>query len=102
MPTESLAINEIKEAAFSLKVGKSPGSDVISCNVSKNCFSELNMPLKYLFEMSLESKIFPDTLKTAIVNPLFKAKDPDNISNYRPKQSYLVFLKCWSELCTTV
>ena len=102
MPTESLAINEIKEAVFSLKVGKSPGYDVISFNVSKNCFSELNMPLKYLFEMSLESKIFPDTLKTAIVNPLFKAKDPDNVSNYRPKQSYLVFLKCWSELCTTV
>ena len=34
--------------------------------------------------MSLESGIFPDKLKTARVDPLFKAGDPANISNYRP------------------
>ena len=84
MPTDSLTINEVKEAFFSLKINKSPGYDEISFNVIKNCFSELNMPLKYLFEMSLESGIFPDKLKIARVIPLYKAGDPANISNYRP------------------
>ena len=35
MPTDSLTINEIKEAFFSLKLNKSQGYDVISFNVIK-------------------------------------------------------------------
>ena len=72
MPTDSLTIREVKEAFFSLRINKSPGNDEINFNVIKNYFSELNMPLKYLFEMSLESGIFPDKLKIARVIPLFK------------------------------
>ena len=76
MPTDSLTINKIKQAFLSLKINKSPGCDEISFNVIKNCFSELNMPLKYLFHISLESENFPDKLKIARVIPLFKAGDP--------------------------
>ena len=54
MPTDSLTINEVKEAFSSLKINKSPGCDEIRFNIIKNCFSELNMPLKYLFDMSLD------------------------------------------------
>ena len=69
MPTDSFTINEVKEAFFSLKINKSPGCNEISFNVIKNCFSELSMPLKYLFDMSLESGIFPNKLKIARVIP---------------------------------
>ena len=58
MSTDSLTINEVKEAFFSLKINKSLGCDEISFNDIKNSFSELNMPLKFLFDMSLESGIF--------------------------------------------
>ena len=92
MPTYSLTIHEIKEAFFSLKINKSPGYDEISFNVTRNCFSELNMPFKYLFEMSLENGIFLNKLKIARVIPLFKAGDPANISNYRP----ISVLPCFS------
>ena len=102
MPTDSLTINKVKEAFFSLKINKSPGYDEISFNVVKNCFSELNMPLKYLIDMSLESGIFANKLKIVRVIPLYKARDPANISNYRPIFHTLVSLKCWSELCATV
>ena len=94
MPTDSLTINEVKEAFFSLKINKSPWCDEISFNVIKNCFSELNIPLKYLFDMSLESGIFPDKLKIARVIPLYKAGDPANISNYRP----ISVLPCFSKM----
>ena len=85
MPTDSLTINEVKETFFSLKINKSPGCDEISFNVIKNCFSELNMPLKYLFDISSESGIFPDKLKIARVIPLrtYPAGDPADSSNYR-------------------
>ena len=52
------------------------------------------MPLKCLFEMSLESEIFPDKLKIVRVIPLFKAGDPVNISNYRP----ISVLPCFSKM----
>ena len=45
MPTDFLAINEVKEAFFSLKINKSPAYDEISFNVIKNYFSELNVSL---------------------------------------------------------
>ena len=44
--------------------------------------------------MSLESENFPDKLKVVTVIPLFKAGDPDNISNYRPTS----LLPCFSNI----
>ena len=63
MPADSIIIYERKQAFFSLKTNKSPRYDEISSNVIKNCFSELNDPLKYLFEKTIENGIFPDALK---------------------------------------
>ena len=93
MSVDSLSINEVKEAFFSLKINKSPGYDEIDFNVIKSCFSELNMPLKYLFDMSLVSGIFPDKLKIARVIPLYKAGDPANISSYKPISVLPCFFK---------
>ena len=54
MPADLITINELKEAFFSLKITKSPGYNEVSSNVIKNCFSELNYPLKYLLRKSIE------------------------------------------------
>ena len=94
MPADSITINEYKESFFPLKTNKSPGYDEISSNVIINCFSELNDPLKYLFEKSIEKGVFPDALKIARVTPLFKGGDPSNISNYRP----ISVLPCFSKI----
>ena len=42
MDKNSLSINELKEAFFSLKTNKSPGYDDINLNVVKKCFEEIN------------------------------------------------------------
>ena len=47
-----------------------------------------------LFEVSLESGFFTNKLKIARVIPIFKAGDPDNISNYRP----ISVLPCFSKM----
>ena len=50
------------------------------------------MPLNYLFQMSLESGIFPHKLKIARVISLSKAGNPANISNY----GLISVLSCFS------
>ena len=88
METKQLSINELKDAFFSLKINKSPGYDDISFNVLKKCFSSLCEPLKYLFNLPIEKGIFPNDLKIAKVNLIYKADDKSNLSNY---SQYLCF-----------
>ena len=56
----------------------------MSFNVIKKYFDELCEPLKYLFNLSIVKRIFPDDLKIAKVTPIYKADNSGNISNYRP------------------
>ena len=79
-----LQLTRSKGHFFSLKTSKDPSYNGISFDVIKNSFSELNMLLKYLSELSLESGIFFNKLKFAREIPLFKAGDTADISNYRP------------------
>ena len=48
-------------------------------------------PLKYLFNLSIEKRIFPDDLKIAKITPIYKA---DDLSNYRP----ISVLSCFSKI----
>ena len=93
MEQNLLSINELKEAFLSLKTNKSPGYDDINFNVVKKCFGEINEPLKYLFNLSLENGIFPEKMKIAKVIPLFKNGGPENILNYHP----ISVLPCFSK-----
>ena len=98
LPSQSLSINELKDAFFSLKTNKSSGADEINFNVIKHCFGELCGPLKYLFDSSLQSGVFPDLMKIAIVSPVFKTGDTADISNYRP----ISVLPCFSKILERV
>ena len=94
MESQPLSINELKNAFFALNKNKSPGHDWVSFNVIKKCFGELCEPLKYLFNLSIVKGIFPDDLKIAKVNPIYKADNNSNISNYRP----ISMLPCFSKM----
>ena len=50
----------------------------------KNCFEELSDILRYVFDLSLQTGIFPDPLKIGKVTPVFRTGDLKEISNYRP------------------
>ena len=66
LSSQSLSINELKDAFFSLKTNKSPDADKIKFNVIKHCFGDLCVPL------SLQSGVFSDLMNIAIVSPVFK------------------------------
>ena len=71
----------------------STGADEISFNVIRNCFGGLSDILSYVFDLSLQTGIFPDPLKIAKVTPVFKTGDSswcsamflENIRAYHPQ-----------------
>ena len=84
LPKRYLTINEFKDAFFYLKINKSAGADAIFFNAIKNCFGEVSDILSYIFDLSLQTGVFPDPLKIAKVTPVFKIGDLKEISDYRP------------------
>ena len=84
MQHKSVSINELRDAFFSLKLNKSPRYGKISFNVVKKCFSELREPFKHIFNLFIETRVFPDNLKIARVSSLYKAGDNGDLTNYRP------------------
>ena len=67
-----------------MKKKKSSGND----GISQECLLEgaeiLTIPLTRLINTSIESGIFPEEWKKAVVTPLLKKGDPTNKSKYIP------------------
>ena len=78
-----LTEEEFKNAFFSLKTNKSPGYNNIRINVIRNLYNKLKTPLMNIFNLLLNTGIFPDRMKVAKFTPLFKKGKKSSISNYR-------------------
>ena len=75
--------------------------DLLFANVSPmlaNPSPMLCETLKYAFNLSIETGVFPDKLKIARVSPVYKAGDAGDLTNYRPIFSVsLLFPNSWRE-----
>lgn len=80
-PTSPYEINKIIN---SLKSKGSHGIDGISNNILKACSQQISRILCHICNSSLKQGIFPDRLKFAIVKPLYKKGDKEDVNNYRP------------------
>ena len=89
-----LTDEEFQNAFFSLKINKSTGYDDINYNAVKPIFEYILKPLKYIFNLSISTGIFPDGLKIARITPIYKSEDATNMSNYRP----ISVLPCFSKI----
>ena len=76
--------NEILSIINSLKGKKSCGHDNISTSFLKDISKQICSPISILINKSLEVGIVPDIMKMAKVIPIYKAKQNDQFSNYRP------------------
>ena len=63
---------------------RSNGHDDLSNLLLKKISQEIAKPLEQVFNLSLESGIFPKIMKDAEVVPLYKSKEKDLSVNYRP------------------
>ena len=76
--------NEINKIINSLKPKKSSGHDLISTHFIKSIKDQICIPLSTLFNKSLETGYVPNIFKLAKVTPIYKAKDAQELTNYRP------------------
>ena len=79
-----VTFKDIEIAIDATKAGKAPGPDTITSTVLKKCKKSLLLPLKIIFEKSLNSAQVPDDWKNARVVPIPKKGSRAVAGNYRP------------------
>ena len=97
MYLEAVSNNEVKDIILNLN-NASPGWDNISAKIVKQTYQSFLDPLTFILNLSLKSGIVPDDLKLAKVLPLYKSKNKNLISNYRPISVLPVFSKVLERL----
>lgn len=85
---------EIRKIILSLKNSVSTGWDGISSVFMKKAIDSLIKPITYISNICLQYGIFPTVLKQAVIVPVYKSGDRDNVSNYRP----IALLPCLSKI----
>ncbi|CAL4235600.1 unnamed protein product, partial [Meganyctiphanes norvegica] len=75
---------EISDTIKNLKNSNSAGHDEFSSKFIKISSPILIPALEKIFNLSLTSGIYPDSLKIAKVIPIFKKGSPTSVNNYRP------------------
>jgi hypothetical protein len=76
-----------------LKNKLSQGFDEIPTSLVKQCLCYFIQPLVHIYNVSLQTGIFPDMTKKAKIKPLFKRGDRQYVKNYRPISIPSVFYK---------
>ena len=77
---------------------KSKYHDDIDMCLVKKLIPHLVIPLKHIFNISLQTGVFPDGMKIAPVIPLFKNGNANDFTNYRPISLLLQFSKILEQI----
>jgi hypothetical protein len=84
---------EVISLTKSLKGKTTSGVDDIPENLVKQCIHVTKGPFSHVYNLSLNSGVFPDLQKTAEVKPQHKKGDKNDMHNYRPISIIPVFAK---------
>lgn len=76
--------NEIEDIITNLKHNCAPGLDEITNTVLKSSKKQIIEPLTALTNRALSEGIFPDIFKKAVIIPIHKGGDRNELGNYRP------------------
>lgn len=68
----------------SIEMKTSFGWDEIPTSIMKLASPYIVKPLTHIINVILETSVFPQKMKYAVVRPLFKKGDPNLVENYRP------------------
>ena len=98
----SISITEAQlvRALKTQNIMSGPGSDIagISASLLFNCSATLTKPFLMIFDKSLRSRIFPNSLKKGYITPIHKSGDKQNIANYRPVSQLNSIVQNYSNL----
>jgi hypothetical protein len=89
MSWQYASTHEVEKIIKSVKSKNTGGYDEISTRILKLSAPYIISPLTYICKAILNSGIFPDRLKYAIIKPILKKGDDQEIMNYRIIESLL-------------
>lgn len=84
---------EINSVILGLKQNCAIGWDGISTTLIKAASHVLIPILNHVFNLCFDTGVFPTVFKKALVHPIYKGGDRDNVSNYRPISVLSTFSK---------
>ena len=101
--THSMFLNptteeEVHKTIQSLKNSKCHQHNDMPVFMWKLISDYITLPLKRIINHSFESGVFPDTLKTAKIVPLYKSGDRESCTNYRPISILKVLSKIFEKI----
>jgi hypothetical protein len=82
---------EVECVIRNLKGKSSAGYDDIPEHIIKQSAIFLKAPLTYIYNISVNSGVFPKSFKVAKIKPLLKKGDTHDVKNYRPIAILSVF-----------
>lgn len=80
----AVTTDDIKSVVAKMPVNKATGDDRIPVKVIKDNINLLCIPICHIFNHAFTCRIYPSSLKTAKVVPVYKSGDSNNPENYRP------------------
>ena len=75
---------DLRREISKAKSGKSAGLDKISNKLLKAAGETIITSLQHIFNLSIDTGIFPDEMKHTKVTPIYKSGDKKDCGNYRP------------------
>lgn len=79
-----ISLDDVNKKIRSLDCNKGSGSDKIPPVFIKECSQFIAAPLQHIFNLSLQTGIFPGPWKLNHLTPVFKSGDKNCVLNYRP------------------
>ena len=93
-----IGLQDIREAFGKIKTSKGSGVDGISSFFLKLALPAIENSLALIFNLSIQTGVFPDSWKTAMVTPIFKDGEKAIKSNYRSISVLPVISKLFEKL----
>ena len=87
-----------ERSLMKMKISFRFGSDGIASHFLKIAFPAISSSLCRIYNLSMETGVFPDSWKEARVAPIFKSGNADDCSNYRPKSVLTVLSRLFEKL----
>ena len=77
-------IETVNKIIDGIKTNVATGTDNIPAKIIKLSKTIISPYITKIINLSYETKTFPDILKNAVIKPIYKKEDKNDISNYRP------------------
>ena len=92
--------DKIKKLIDNIKIDVAPGKDQLNAKLIKDVKEEIAPIITEIINAGYKNNIFPDCLKEAIIKPIFKKEDQNDISNYRPISLLPILSKVFERAAT--